>query len=511
MLIDAVKLSAQHCAHPIQAKLKYATTKNFAGRVIEGYDPDVTDIALMTPKAAQALCDVQNFLIEKYNYGLLVYDAYRPRRAVLDFLEWAKVPVRDAYELERKAKHYPNIEKNQFFELDYLVEDSGHCYGNTVDVFLLDLKTNEKLDLGARYDFMDEISHSAQPAEKIGEIPYKNRQILRSAMERFGYQGCRSEFWHFTHGGIAGREVKKPLDVPITREKLISHSFKPEALDLVIKKLSEKIKLQGDTDGFTVQQKLELLHELSQFDFGRYLLQNSGINGYWTHYMLTHPWSGRGTKDHKLENFLLDRAPVMRATQERFEIFLTQNQQAVKNHAKLACIPSGLLGELLYLDYKNINDISLVGFDYDSETLSQAKHLAEQKSLAKFVSLIEQDAWELTSENEFDLISSNGLNIYEVDELKVQALYQKFYQALKSGGKLVTSFLTTPAEWDMTKINSVDLQLQKVLFVDIVSGKWQCFRSTVQTKQQLAQVGFRDITILPDSANIFPTVVAWKW
>lgn len=217
MLVDAVKLSKTCCAYPIKAKLKYATKENFAGRVIEGYDPKITDIALMTPKAAQALCDVQNYLIEKYNYGLLVYDAYRPRRAVRDFLTWANAPVRDAYELERKAKHYPNIEKNQFFELEYLVEDSGHCYGNTVDVFLVDLKSASKLDLGACYDFMDEISHTAQSAEKIGELAYKNRRILQAAMERFGYQACRSEFWHFTHGGIAGREVKEPMDFPICR------------------------------------------------------------------------------------------------------------------------------------------------------------------------------------------------------------------------------------------------------------------------------------------------------
>jgi chemotaxis methyl-accepting protein methylase len=38
---------------------------------------------------------------------------------------------------------------------------------------------------------------------------------------------------------------------------------------------------------------------------------------------------------------------------------------------------------------------------------------------------------------EFDLISSNGLNIYVKDKEQVIALYQKFFDALKPGGTLV--------------------------------------------------------------------------
>ena len=118
----------------------------------------------------------------------------------------------------------------------------------------------------------------------------------------------------------------------------------------------------------------------------------------------------------------------------------------------------------------------------------------------------------------FDLISSNGLNIYEPDDAKVTELYVQFYQALKQGGKLVTSFLTcrpsssspSPCEWDFLNINQKDLLLQKTLFMDVIDAKWQCFRSSEQTKKQLHEAGFRDIRFIYDMARMFPTAVAVK-
>jgi ubiquinone/menaquinone biosynthesis C-methylase UbiE len=239
--------------------------------------------------------------------------------------------------------------------------------------------------------------------------------------------------------------------------------------------------------------------------------------------MLTHPWFGRKTGENNLdepltevESFLLNCAPTMLATQQRFEIFLRENQKQVKNNAKLACVPCGMMGELLYLNYKDVNDIHLIGIDYDSSTLNDAKILAEQQGLSQFVKLIQQDAWNLDFQDEFDLISSNGLNIYESDDEKVSKLYQQFYKALNCGGKLVTSFLTYPptltnqCEWDMSKINQNDLLLQKIIFVDIIEAKWQCFRSSEQTKKQLESIGYSDIQFIYDEAKMFPTVVAYK-
>lgn len=302
----------------------------------------------------------------------------------------------------------------------------------------------------------------------------------------------------------------------IKKSRLISHSTSPVEMSELLQTKIKEITQQGDKPYVSVQQQIELLHQLAEFDFGRFLLQNKGINGYWTHYMLTYPWREKQTHETSLEKFILGRAPLLLATQERFQLFLTENQKVVDNNKKLACIPCGMMGELLYLDFSTIKNIYLIGIDYDASTFEDAKQLAKEKALLPFTTFHELDAWDLNVKNEFDLLSSNGLTIYEPDNNKIIALYQQFYNALKPNGKFVTSFLTPPpgftdhCEWKMDKINSQDLLLQKIIFVDILNAKFQCYRSTQETKEQLESVGFKNICFIPDKANLFPTVTATK-
>ncbi|KTC86954.1 SAM-dependent methyltransferase [Legionella brunensis] len=305
-------------------------------------------------------------------------------------------------------------------------------------------------------------------------------------------------------------------------QQLISHASSNESLEACVQNISNRLR-QEEKPIEVLEQQLGVLARLQEFDFGRFLLQNRGINGYWTHYMVTHPLHGRKTgKNNReesfsaLENFILNKAPTMLATQERFEIFLRENQKVVINGAKLACVPCGMMSELLYLRLNQVKNISLIGFDYDHQALNDAKNLANQFKLSHCLKLYQADAWHIDLHNEFDLISSNGLTIYEPDDAKVTALFQIFYNALKPGGKLVTSFLTPPpsltanCEWDMSFINQQDLLLQKMIFVDILNAKFQCYRSTEQTKNQLSTIGYTNIEFFYDRGKMFPTVIAYK-
>ncbi|MDF1794969.1 MAG: methyltransferase domain-containing protein [Coxiellaceae bacterium] len=312
------------------------------------------------------------------------------------------------------------------------------------------------------------------------------------------------------------------MSEPIDSQRLISHQNGNGDLQQAMDKLADQIKQQGDTAEATVAQRLDYLQQLSEFDFGRFLIINQGINGYWTHYMLTHPWFGKKSGNNQageplseMETFLLN-SPILLATQQRFEIFLQQNQTAVKNGAVLASVPCGLLGELLYLDYNGIDDITLVGLDYDPDALHDAKLLAEKKGITQFIELQQTDAWQLSNDNRFDLLSSNGLNIYEPDDNKVTDLYRQFYNALKPGGKLVTSYVTPPphlcdnCEWELSNINLQDGLKQKAIYLDTLQAKWQCFRSTETTTQQLTEAGFKQLQFFPDDGHLFPTVTAIK-
>jgi uncharacterized protein involved in tolerance to divalent cations/SAM-dependent methyltransferase len=302
------------------------------------------------------------------------------------------------------------------------------------------------------------------------------------------------------------------------QQNLLSHTVSTENIDIAIQEIASRIKEQGDKPYATVQTQLEILEQLSQFEFGQFLILNRGINGYWTHYMLIHPWIKTNSieKLTSMEEFILESAPTILATQQRFEIFLQENQKEVKNGAKLACIPCGMMGELFYLNFENIDRIQLIGLDYDPNTLDNARSLATEKNKLPMVQLHQGDAWQMTFRNEFDLISSNGLNIYEANDERVTQLYQIFYNALKPGGKLVTSFLTPPptlsdaCEWNMSAINQTHLLKQKIIFADILEAKWQCFRTSQQTQLQLESVGFERIEFIYDKAKLFPTVVAYK-
>jgi SAM-dependent methyltransferase len=285
----------------------------------------------------------------------------------------------------------------------------------------------------------------------------------------------------------------------------ISHSERQTTKQSLV----EKIKERGDLPHVSMTRQLELLEELSEFDVGRFLIERGGLNGYWTHYAATYPEKKHQPKN-ALEAYLLNACPAALATQQRFQIFKSQIQQYVREGCCLASIPCGVMGDLLDLNYTGNSNFALYGIDLDAEALFQAKEYARAKNLTDHCHFLEKDAWQLKIESQFDLISSNGLSIYEYDDQKVVALYREFYQALKPNGVLITSFLTPPLEWLSAEVNPKDALLQKILFMDILNSKWQAYRKEETVKNQLKEAGFHSIEIVYDKAHVFPTVIAKK-
>ncbi len=293
----------------------------------------------------------------------------------------------------------------------------------------------------------------------------------------------------------------------------ISHSKPKCSFEESVAQIHDKIVKRGDLPYATVARQLELLNQMSQFELGRFLLQNHcGLNGFWTDYIINPPQF----VSHPLEQFLLYRAPVLKATQERFKTFKKIIQNELRDGATYASIPCGLMGDLLQLDYSSLKQFKLVGIDLDPESIQQATKQAKERGLSKNAHFMTADPWKIEAKEEYDLITSNGLNIYEPNDDKVIELYRKFYQSLKPGGLLVTSFVTPPpgvhnrCEWKMDKISLEDALLQKIIAADMLEARWQSFRSTEQTRHQLEKAGFSDLQFLPDTAHLFPTVLARK-
>ncbi len=188
-------------------EIRYFSTYNFVGERIDGY---IEPTALITRKAGEALRAVSDELKEE-GYRIKVYDAYRPQKAVDHFVRWAA----DITATQMMPYFYPDVDRSKLFELEYIMEKSGHTRGSTVDLTLFDMATEKEVDMGGTFDWFGHESHpdfcgdpetgiyngdnSQSPTGKsITETQFANRMILRRAMLKHGFKPLSSEWWHFT-------------------------------------------------------------------------------------------------------------------------------------------------------------------------------------------------------------------------------------------------------------------------------------------------------------------------
>ncbi len=171
----------------IRIDLMYTGSDNFLGRPVNGYEQAR---AVLTKPAVQALKKVQDRL-KPFGLGLLVYDTYRPQRAVNDFIAWSRTA-----DNQMREQYYPDVSKPDLFKEGYIAAKSGHSRGSTVDLTLCDLKTGYVLDMGTPVDFLGKESwpdYAGVTAQQRA-----NRLLLRSVMTQAGFLPLRQEWWHFT-------------------------------------------------------------------------------------------------------------------------------------------------------------------------------------------------------------------------------------------------------------------------------------------------------------------------
>jgi len=172
----------------LRTDLRYYSSNNFIGEPIDGY---VRPKCILSKEAATALKKVQDEFA-RLGFGLLVFDAYRPQRAVDHFIRLSK----DSADTKMKEQFYPNIYKKDLFKEGYISEKSGHSRGSSVDITIVSLRTGHILDLGGPYDYFD----------KKSWVDYKNitknqraiRLMLQRRMIKHGFKYYPKEWWHFT-------------------------------------------------------------------------------------------------------------------------------------------------------------------------------------------------------------------------------------------------------------------------------------------------------------------------
>jgi len=172
-------------APTVKQDMRYAGADNFTGATVPGYRAPQ---CWLRADAARALAAAQSEA-HAQGFDLVVYDCYRPRRAVSSFVEWS----RNADE-RMKRDYYPNVDKRALFAEGYIAVQSMHSTGLAVDLGVVGW------DFGAPFDFFDKRSWTAA---KTSPEAQQHRERLVALMRRHGFENYPREWWHFTFKSAA--------------------------------------------------------------------------------------------------------------------------------------------------------------------------------------------------------------------------------------------------------------------------------------------------------------------
>ena len=170
---------------------------------------DKTSIWKLREEVVNRLVKVNDYLISKSSFNLLIYDSWRPlevqefmfKRAFL--LECEKLDIDASL---KNMKSYPSTLKKVEKFWAYPSFDSRcpppHSTGGALDVCLSD-KEGNLVEMGSKVDQMDETSNPDFYANKKNDeaiIWDSRRNLLREIMTKFGFAQHPYEWWHFSYG-----------------------------------------------------------------------------------------------------------------------------------------------------------------------------------------------------------------------------------------------------------------------------------------------------------------------
>jgi D-alanyl-D-alanine dipeptidase len=131
---------------------------------------------------AEALARVQKRLMSG-GMGLKVFDGYRPVRATLAMVEWAK-----------------RTENTALLTGGFVSSKSRHNLGLAVDLTLVDWSVGgREVDMGTPWDSFTDQAHWANATGRTK----KYRELLRRVMEAEGFKQYEQEWWHYSYD-VAG-------------------------------------------------------------------------------------------------------------------------------------------------------------------------------------------------------------------------------------------------------------------------------------------------------------------
>jgi zinc D-Ala-D-Ala dipeptidase len=167
---DGALVDIQSVNPTIVVELRYAGNNNLVKQPLY---PQGTR-ALARPEVVAALTKAQTTL-RRYQYGLKIWDAYRP--AAVQTKLW---------QVSRNSDYVANPEVGV---------GSLHSWGIAVDATLVD-SWNRPVSMPSDFDDFTPAAmwrYTGQSFEVLGHL-----RLLQWAMHRAGFWGMRTEWWHFT-------------------------------------------------------------------------------------------------------------------------------------------------------------------------------------------------------------------------------------------------------------------------------------------------------------------------
>lgn len=295
---------------------------------------------------------------------------------------------------------------------------------------------------------------------------------------------------------------------------IITHRIDNYNVEEELEKVKARILSGPEPD-----KKIKVFNQLCEFEYGRWMLINQGLNAYWANYLIYHDEIRREKmiKEpmHSLEKTILN-SPGVLSSKDRAKRNSTILQKLIKDNMTVASIPCAVMNDLLRLNQNGMDNIKLVGIDLDSAAIDLAKENAVKFKKEKFCTFKLADAFDLNIENEFDVLHSTGLNMYAKTEPELLKLYTNFYRAVKPGGYLVVTSNVPPKDengsftWSVGLMEMAALPEQVLIFFDVIQIRQGMYCTKDQIISQLKTVGFTDIQVDFDSRKMFLCFTAKK-
>ncbi len=283
-------------------------------------------------------------------------------------------------------------------------------------------------------------------------------------------------------------------------------------IDTIAEGISQKVQLN---DGLLIpsSEVIDLIHQLKEFELGRAMLTTGVLTSSWVDYICHNETSPTG---HPLETWFLSKSPKIKAARERYYITRDALQSHLRSNMVFCVMPCGVISKVAELDYSNISNIKIIGYDNDIQGLVRAEMqmqpLVDQRKVNLL--LLKKNIWLLEDRNQHDLIISNRLSVLEADSQKVLGLFEKYYAALKRNGIFISSFFTPSplhnlhtSPWKNVDVN--DVLTEHSIFVDIMDFR-PATRPEGKMIMLLEKAGFEIVDIFYDTQCIYPTIIARK-